>query len=102
MNAEELKLITDAITTLGVQGKEAFIWFLVIKYGFQYLLHLILWPSALLTVYKIAKLMNGGGEYEQFMLALRRITHPHRGGVLTRSECIDIQASVAAMFAVQK
>lgn len=31
MNIEEIKLITDTITTLGVQGKEAFIWWLLLN-----------------------------------------------------------------------
>lgn len=37
MNAEELKIITEAITSLGAQGKEGFIWWLVMKYGLDFL-----------------------------------------------------------------
>jgi hypothetical protein len=33
MNTEELKMILDAMTSLGANGKEAFIWWLALKYG---------------------------------------------------------------------
>jgi hypothetical protein len=29
MNVEELKLITEAVTSLGAEGKEAFMWYLM-------------------------------------------------------------------------
>ena len=33
MNAEELKMILEALQSLGANSKDAFIWWLVLKYG---------------------------------------------------------------------
>ena len=37
MNTEELKIIMDALVSLGEAGKSGFIWWLVMKYGLHYL-----------------------------------------------------------------
>ena len=42
MNTEELKMILEAISSLGASGKEAFIWWMVFKYGLSYLTALVL------------------------------------------------------------
>lgn len=41
MNTEELKMIMDALSSLGANGKEAFIWWMVISYGSKIVLGLM-------------------------------------------------------------
>ena len=41
MNTEEIKLITDLLQSLGENGKEAFIWWLAVKYVAWYVTILI-------------------------------------------------------------
>ncbi len=101
MNAEELKLITDAITTLGVAGKEAFIWFLVIKYGLTWVLHMVLWPVAAFTVYRVALLVASVGN-EEYLRAIRKITHPNWYGFVDSSEAAAMVAEVARLKGLDK
>lgn len=42
MNIEEIKMITETISTLGVQGKEAFIWWLILDKGLCFLVAVFL------------------------------------------------------------
>lgn len=39
---EELKMILEALTSLGANGKEAFIWWLLLKYALHYFVVLVL------------------------------------------------------------
>ena len=41
MTTENLKLIIDALNTLGAGTKEAFYWWLLVNYGFSYLIGLL-------------------------------------------------------------
>ncbi len=47
MNTEELKMILEAIASLGASGKEAFIWWLALKYGVGILTSLMTLTGAL-------------------------------------------------------
>lgn len=86
MNADELKLITDMISLLSVQGKEAFVWFLALKYGAPLLLHLVLWPCAFVVVIKIVSIINGQEEAIVALRAIRTILFPHLNGYITRDQ----------------
>lgn len=86
MNADELKLITDMVSLLSVQGKEAFVWFLALKYGAPLLLHLVLWPCAFVVVIKIVQIINGEEKYEVALRAIRTSLFPHLDGRITRDE----------------
>lgn len=37
MNTEQLRMIIDLLTSLGVQGKDTFIWYIVFTEGLRYL-----------------------------------------------------------------
>ena len=47
MNTEELKMVLEAIASLGESGKEAFIWWLALKYGAELLTSLMMLSAAL-------------------------------------------------------
>jgi len=53
--SEELKIIMDTIAQLGTAGKEAFIWWLLIKYALHYAVVLVFILCATLAIFKIAK-----------------------------------------------
>ena len=55
MNAEELKMVLDAIATLGVNGKEAFIWWLVLKYGSSLITSVMFLIGALCVPYLVLR-----------------------------------------------
>ena len=78
MNIEEIKLITDMLTTIGATGKEAFIWFLVMKYGISAALWLVLFPTTMYTLYKIARMINGYESSETRLQTLRDLVLPGR------------------------
>ena len=101
MNAEELKLITEAITTLGAQGKEAFIWFLVLKYGVMYLLHAVLWPAAMFTVYKVVDKLADKTDTKR-LEAIREIMFPNMNGPLVSWEYSRMIKRIAELEAMAK
>lgn len=58
MNAESIKLITEALSTLGASGKEAFVWWLAINYGLAYLLGLMWTAIGAFAVYRGANMLR--------------------------------------------
>lgn len=73
MNAEELKLIVDTITALGVQGKEAFIWWLVAKYLVNAVFGMGMFLIGGITVWKVVKLLIGANHEQQMLREIRSI-----------------------------
>lgn len=87
MNTDELKIITEMVSLLSVQGKEAFIWFLAIKYGLPSLQWLILFPAFLFTIIKIVIYINYNSKHESALLYFRDLLCPNRfSGVIKPSE----------------
>ncbi len=100
MNPEELKLIVETITTLGAQGKEAFIWFLVFKYGISALLWMTLFPAVLYTIYRVGRLMQG--QEADWLRTVRKITHPSICGYIDEGEANAIIAEVVRLKGLDK
>lgn len=61
MNIEEIKLITEAVTSLGAQGKEAFIWWLVMDKGLAFVEFIVFFFS----VYKLGFHLVKAGSREK-------------------------------------
>jgi hypothetical protein len=55
---EELKIIMETIGQLGQAGKDAFMWWLLIKYGMSYLLGLVAVSVIGYVVFRIAKFVH--------------------------------------------
>jgi hypothetical protein len=55
MSTEELKMIMDALSSLGANGKEAFIWWMIVSYGSRVVLGLMLLTGAVGIPYVITK-----------------------------------------------
>lgn len=102
MNADELKLITDAITTLGTHGKDAFVWFLIMKYGLSWLLHLVMWPSGMFLMYKISVIVAGTSSHEQALRAIRKITHPSYSSFVDSSEISAMISEISRLKGLEK
>lgn len=88
MNIEELKLILNMLTTLGTEGKEAFIWWLVFDNvpGFILCLGVIA-----LGFYLVKKCIGLAvqGDYHEFLTETRDILKIGSPGALTNSESIQ-------------
>lgn len=83
MDIEQLKLVVEAISQLGIQGKEAFIWWLL----FDKLLPVICWLTSLVIVgvgiLKLVRIFSGN---EQKLEALRDMLEVGSPGILTEEE----------------
>lgn len=58
---EELKIIMDAIAQLGQAGKEAFIWWLIVKYLVSYLMLFVGFCIGAYVVFRIARMLYEAG-----------------------------------------
>ena len=59
MNTEELKIIMDALVSLGEAGKSGFIWWLVLSYGMKYLTILFFIVGLFITVrFVVGKILD--------------------------------------------
>jgi len=95
MNIEEIKLITDMLTTIGATGKEAFIWFLIMKYGISAALWLVLFPTTMYTLYKIAHMVIGEDFREARLQTIRDLVLPNRhSGPMVSSEYTAVIAEI--------
>lgn len=54
MNTEELKMIVDMLSSLGANGKEAFIWWLVAQYGLSFINDVAFFACFAFAVVKVA------------------------------------------------
>lgn len=68
MNTEEIKMIVDMIAQLGTQGKEAFIWWLVMDKVLPWTLGFMLISSC---VYFITRIIRNSRESDQLELKFR-------------------------------
>ena len=55
MSTEELKMVMDALSSLGANGKEAFIWWMVISYGSRLVIGLMVLCAAIGIPYVITR-----------------------------------------------
>jgi hypothetical protein len=89
MNIEELKLVLETIATLGAQGKEAFIWWVVLdKIPF-----FVLWAAFIGLLFFITKSVKKYNSDEQFLTSLRDILG-YGDGYLSTSERIRTKNKV--------
>lgn len=59
MSTEEIKLITDLLSSLGANGKEAFIWWLLINYLAHYVTILLsIGVAGFVVIHVVAKFNN--------------------------------------------
>lgn len=68
---EELKLIMDAITTLGEAGKEAFIWWMIMDKGVL----LICWMTFFSLIFYLIKTISTSCKSESRLEQLRNQMH---------------------------
>lgn len=83
--SEELKIIMDTIGQLGQAGKEAFIWWLVVKYAMHYATVLIFVCVAGLTIHAVVKRLTNMSHGNQLGSELARLlsvqgSGPYDGG----------------------
>lgn len=64
---EELKLVIEALTGLGAQAKEAFIWWMVFDKLLPSLVGLFAIGSLSLVVHKAISVMSGQSDTDQFL-----------------------------------
>lgn len=94
MNMEELKLIADTITSLGAQGKEAFIWWVVLETIPSFLL----WSGFIGVLYYGISLIRAYACSHTFFTECRDALGYGRG-VLVDSEIIQVQNKVRLLIA---
>lgn len=58
MNTEELKMVLEAISSLGAAGKEAFIWWLALKYGSSLVSMFLISAVAVVIAYMVLRLVK--------------------------------------------
>lgn len=93
---EELKVIMEAISQLGAAGKEAFVWWLVIKYGVSSVLLFSGGCVAGYVVYRIAKFMHEADIDCQTIRRLAKVAGvPDDYGRISRN---DLYEAVRAKF----
>lgn len=94
MNMEELKLIADTITSLGAQGKEAFIWWVVLETIPPFLL----WSGFIGVMYYGISLIRAYAASQTFFTECRDALGYGRG-VLVHEEVIQVQNKVRLLIA---
>lgn len=94
MNMEELKLIADTITSLGAQGKEAFIWWVVLETIPSFLL----WSGFIGVLYYVVSLIRSYASNHIFYIECRDALGYGRG-VLVDREIIRVQNKVRLLIA---
>ena len=79
MSNEQLQMIINLINSLGVQGKEAFIVYLL----FHYLVAPITWIFTMFGIYKLVQFISGRFQDVQTLEQLRDILLPGERGWVT-------------------
>lgn len=67
MNQAELDAIVKTIITLGSQGKEAFIWWLVFDKVLPILQHLLMFGLAAYVIIRVARMIHSSSEDTMFV-----------------------------------
>ena len=98
MNTDEIKMIVDLIAGLGAAGKDAFIWWLVIKYLLCYLLTFAGIMVALTIAYKLLSQGIVASDYGNWLKDIRRIVTPEHTGYFDKDDQIRIMDSLRENF----
>lgn len=101
MNIEELKLILEAVSQLGAQGKEAFIWWLILETVPSFLI----WSGIVGAIYYVISTMRRSalfGATEEFFKDTRDILGIGCGGYLTQHEMTHTQARLRELAKASK
>lgn len=90
MNLEQLQLIMNTLSQMGEQGKEAFIWWLVLDKALPYLAWLIILPMVLYAVFRLARLITKASDSQDWLRQLDQEIRPAKYAVWTDSR--DVMA----------
>lgn len=94
MNTEELKLITDLLASLGNNGKEAFIWWLAVKYLAHYITVLLGIGIGGFIVVRVVAAFNG----EQRLKEIRDLLRVGDSGWYSDAEHRAVMRKVAELM----
>lgn len=99
MNADELKLIMDAISTLGDQGKTAFIAWLIFDKLIPALCGLVASWVVGWVVLRIAQTYVAANASDAAMRRIRTLLMPRESGYLSLTEIATIEQTVHELVA---
>lgn len=99
MDIEQLKLVVEAISQLGIQGKEAFIWWLL----FDKMLPVICWLTTLVFVgvciFKLVRLLHGN---EGKLMDIRDMLEVGSPGFFTEEEFGSVVREIRRLQEIAK
>lgn len=93
MNPENLKMVTDAIVSLGVNGKDAFIWWVILKEGLPVLGWLLTFAGLLWIIPKLVSQFR-----DQTLENIRDLLGVGSRGEITDQEKRDVMEELGKML----
>lgn len=84
MDMEQFKMVLEAVQQLGIQGKEAFIWWLVFEKALPVIGWLLTLPCLMALIYWLIKSIRLSNEDTQRLQQLRDVLCPEDAGGYVR------------------